>query len=548
MKYFIILLITIFGVAPVCGQDLLSEADTCFKHGNYACAQAKYKEIFGNATGKEKQLIEIKMKRTEWCLQHLDPANRAFENGQYAEAKDHYHSVLQTNPNDTHAKERVSKCEELLRAPTELTVSDANLTFLSSGGNKTVTVATNEDSYTINDLPDWCSVTKQSKSFTVACNPNSTKKTRTASLTIAAGDKSTQITINQLGVSVSLKVSTNDINFPTLGGNYSIKVTTNTDYNVTHLPSWCSVATYSNYFVITCDSYSGAYSRSEMFYVKAGDKEEKIKVSQSGSQASAFKVSTQNILFTSSGGTQSVTVTTDDGSYDITLLPSWCSVTKYSNYFNIACESHSGSSARTGWFKVKSGNKEVQIDVTQSAITYVSSYKCFNCPNAYYPFGVTFGFSHIDYTDEFKFNGTQIGFRFEPLYRYGFGFHTGIFYEYYDNENPDDDDYDAIVNILNLQLHLEYRLNFSKYFNLFMYSGASLDWNFHDKVYDAEFTRMKHGTFTPYIDFGLGIRINHIQVNLGTSVDYSDIADAYNFSNLILDRCRKATLSVSYMF
>jgi tetratricopeptide (TPR) repeat protein len=82
--------------------------------------------------------------------------------------------------------------------------------------------------------------------------------------------------------------------------------------------------------------------------------------------ASYLSTSTTDVSFTASGGTKTITVSTDGSSYDVAYLPTWCSVSKSNGYFTLSCEGNTGD-ARADWFKVKSDSKEVRIDVSQSA-------------------------------------------------------------------------------------------------------------------------------------------------------------------------------------
>lgn len=68
------------------------------------------------------------------------------------------------------------------------------------------------------------------------------------------------------------------------------------------------------------------------------------------------------------GGYRSFSVNTDGDSYDVTLLPSWCSVTdKTETAFTIKYEANNSGSKRKDWFKVSSGEKSVRIDVSQQS-------------------------------------------------------------------------------------------------------------------------------------------------------------------------------------
>jgi hypothetical protein len=84
-------------------------------------------------------------------------------------------------------------------------------------------------------------------------------------------------------------------------------------------------------------------------------------------EATYLQVNNRNSLsisFSASGGTQTVSVSTDCNSYDIKYLPSWCRVSKGGTSFTLTCEANDGDS-RSDWFKVIAGTKEVRIDVSQ---------------------------------------------------------------------------------------------------------------------------------------------------------------------------------------
>jgi hypothetical protein len=86
------------------------------------------------------------------------------------------------------------------------------------------------------------------------------------------------------------------------------------------------------------------------------------------STASYLTTDGTNFTFDSDGiNGRTITVSTDGSSWEVSLLPSWCSVKdKTGNSFRLVVNPNSGA-ARSDWFKVKSGNKEVRIDVKQTA-------------------------------------------------------------------------------------------------------------------------------------------------------------------------------------
>ncbi len=73
--------------------------------------------------------------------------------------------------------------------------------------------------------------------------------------------------------------------------------------------------------------------------------------------------------YSAEGGSEIYYVRTDGPSYEVTLLPSWCSVTdKTSSSFKIRWTANNTGSTRSDWFKVKSGSKEVRVNVSQASL------------------------------------------------------------------------------------------------------------------------------------------------------------------------------------
>lgn len=70
--------------------------------------------------------------------------------------------------------------------------------FSYSGGSETFYVRTDGDSYTVEYLPSWCSVTnKTSTSFTLQCEQNTSTSSRSDWLRVKSGDKTVRIDVSQ---------------------------------------------------------------------------------------------------------------------------------------------------------------------------------------------------------------------------------------------------------------------------------------------------------------------------------------------------------------
>ena len=82
-----------------------------------------------------------------------------------------------------------------------------------------------------------------------------------------------------------------------------------------------------------------------------------------------------NATFSSSGGSETFYVSTDASSWTTWGIPTWCSVVeKTSSSFKLKCEPNRSSSSRSDYMKIKAGDKEVRINITQSGNSSSSAY------------------------------------------------------------------------------------------------------------------------------------------------------------------------------
>lgn len=331
-----------------------------------------------------------------------------------------------------------------------------------------------------------------------------------------------------------LDVSNKNITFSESGGKILIDVATDaSDYQITNLPYWCKVDNkYAKWFSLVCDVNAGN-KRSDWFKVIAGGKEVKITINQAGTnnqhkQETQLSVSKESIYFSAKGGkSEQIKIYSNSEIYSVSVAP-WFSVQTNSGYIVVNCKANKSKTSRQNYFTVMAGDKIKQILVNQG-----SKNDCFNCPKTFDTWGLTLGYAPKSINNALM-DCTQFGLKVEPLFKYGFGLNTGIIlegysYDMFDNNLSNGFDYYAV----NIPLHLEYRLNFSKWFNLFAYGGIGFS------VTDAYFGKLNSRVMPEY---GGGFRISHIQFNVGSELNLSD-TETKN------QKPRKGLVfSMSYMF
>lgn len=289
MKQLIIFFLFISSLSAYGQVSLWLEAKQCFDQGNYICAEAKYREVFKTAVGKDKQTASIKIDRAKECKENLKNAVLAFNSKNYTKAQELYSAILLSNPNDNNAKSQLVIINSLLIKPieTSLNLSKTEINYKSSGSDEFVDVFTNSKSYTIDQLPSWCTVRKHDTYFVVNCSVNYQNTTRSTFINVKAGNKTIRVNITQDGATqkteTSLSLSKTNLFFSKNGGDENIIVFTNfNDFSVTSIPSWCTIQKFSNSITITCLNNNSNRYRSEWFKVIADNKEVKVSINQTG--------------------------------------------------------------------------------------------------------------------------------------------------------------------------------------------------------------------------------------------------------------------------
>ena len=178
--------------------------------------------------------------------------------------------------------------------------------------------------------------------------------------------------------------------------------------------------------------------------------------------------------------------------------------------------------------------------------------------------------TNVGLFDSSWLHGIQFGIRYNPLFKYGFGLNTGLYYEYYHYKSALIEDFNAAeqyyyYNTLNehairFPLHVEYRLNFAKSFQLFFYGGFTAEYAFLGNM-----SKTRQGEYTPFEDnkdiygsiipsgerynvafsYGGGIRIGAIQFNVSTEKGLINVSPSKEY---VLKQNKPLNIAMSIMF
>ena len=258
----------------------------------------------------------------------------------------------------------ITYCQERPTRDRFFTISSTIANFDADGGTKTFTISAS-DSWRISSATQpWGHLSKNGNRLTLNVEANTETMPRSDSFVLVSGNKSISVSITQAGA-VSLAVSVNKLNFSLSGGTQSITVTTNGEWSIgTNTASWGHLTRNGNQLSIRVDPNTSTTTRTDWFSIKAGNKEQRIKISQEGGSAT-LSVSSNSLNFNSSGGTQSIAITTN-GTWSIgTNTASWGHLIGKGNQLSISVDPNTSTTSRTDWFSIKAGNKEQRIYISQ---------------------------------------------------------------------------------------------------------------------------------------------------------------------------------------
>lgn len=255
---------------------------------------------------------------------------------------------------------------------THLSTSNDDIYLSANGGKETVTINT-DGIFAVSTAPaSWVTTSVNGKTLNLEYKENS-GTVRSSYLIIKSGTKSQRLNITQAGKSATrLDVSTTSISFDADGGSRTIEVYTDGEYRISTAPASWGSATISGSSISLRVGENPGTSRTDYFVIKSGTYEKRISITQAGKSATRLNVSSESLSFSSSGGSRTITVSTD-GEWKIsTGTNSWGHTSISGNTINLRVDANDGDS-RTDYFVVKSGSMEKRINISQdgSLATYL---------------------------------------------------------------------------------------------------------------------------------------------------------------------------------
>lgn len=168
----------------------------------------------------------------------------------------------------------------------------------------------------------------------------------------------------------TLSVSQDYISIPYAGGEYRFTVSSNQGYKVSSSYSWLQVYNYGDYIRVVCSENTSNNIRYGSILVQTINQAKSLTVSvnQQGKPANSLSISPQSITVEAKGGRQSLYVSTDAASWNISDLPYWCtSESKTANGIILLFAENTSSSVRSANITINAGSEHRAIFLYQKA-------------------------------------------------------------------------------------------------------------------------------------------------------------------------------------
>lgn len=229
----------------------------------------------------------------DWCS--VNPASGSSD-GSVSVSVEENTSLSERTATITVESEAGTQTVKVIQSGAEpvLQLNKNDLSFTANAGSDSFTITSNTN-WTITSDQTWCTVSTSSGSgngtITVNVSENYFIVSRSATITVRAGDLAQMISVIQAEANETLQLNMTSMTFDSSGGSESFTITSNTNWTVESSRSWCSLSSSSGFgdgtVTVRASENTSTDSRTATITVRAGDRGEisqAIAVTQSGAK------------------------------------------------------------------------------------------------------------------------------------------------------------------------------------------------------------------------------------------------------------------------
>lgn len=304
--------------------------------------------------------------RAQSCLDLYKRANSLKEEKNYAEAISYYQKAMKC---DANLKKDCTKWIEYCRKRLPvLNVSQHVIHIPYQGGDEQVSISAN-GRWDIAGQKQWCKTNvADSKNLIVQCREmNNSTREKVTNLTVRSGSLYKTIKVVQEARPEYIEVGATSLSFPAKGTSDKVTVSSNANWDVSSVPSWCKVEKDDNGIQVTVTPNDRVLERSDDIVIVSPSKSVTIKIYQ-GAGEEHLALSRNNLVLNADGDVHYIKVYTDAANWFVGDYPTWMNVQKIgTDSIRIECGKNlPNGEPRNGSVQVKTDRQTAGVMITQT--------------------------------------------------------------------------------------------------------------------------------------------------------------------------------------
>ncbi len=256
-------------------------------------------------------------------------------------------------------------------------VTPTTLSFSAEGGSAPVKIVSNQ-TWTASKSADWIALSEVEgtgdATLSLTVDANTSTDSRSGTVAFQAGETYYHINLTQDGKGILFSITPESLSFSADGGNETITVTSNLSWTVTSSDAWLTLSNSSGEgdatLTVVAQENPSTSSRSGILTFKGKDITFTVNVTQEGASP-AFSVTPTSLSFTSSGGNQSVSITSNL-SWTASFNDSWLSLSNSSGEgdatLSILAQANTSTDNRAGTVTFTAGGKTYSVTIIQDGV------------------------------------------------------------------------------------------------------------------------------------------------------------------------------------
>lgn len=247
-----------------------------------------------------------------------------------------------------------------------LEVSESALSFGPNEEQTEILVSCNREWEMDQQSIAWASFSRFGDKIVAHVDANPNDYQRNGDLTIRSGNLSCHVKYSQAAKERYLSVLPQKLSFECCGGGKTLSVSCSGQWTIENgTPSWYKIKRQAEGISVVVSENVTSVKRSDSFKIKYEDKECTVLVSQEGRNTNLL-VSNTDLSFRHKGGSAGMRVWCNYP-WEISVPPaSWGRLYKTEDSLYLTVEANRKRDERSDYFKIRSGDKEVRINVLQS--------------------------------------------------------------------------------------------------------------------------------------------------------------------------------------